>query len=131
MELCLQATGEQGLTDEEIRSGLLALLSNYPAKKVLILPPDYTRYHSKAGFLTQICYAYYTACGATVDILPTLGTHRAMTREEAADMFGGILHAIFRQFVAPGRDAGDAMPRAALDTLLQRPLLTHRDGVER
>ncbi|PKM39186.1 MAG: D-mannonate epimerase [Firmicutes bacterium HGW-Firmicutes-9] len=97
MELCLQATGERGLTDEEIRSGLLALLSNYPAKKVLILPPDYTRYHSKAGFLTQICYAHYTALGATVDILPTLGTHRAMTREEAADMFGGIP---FEQFIA-------------------------------
>ena len=90
MELCLQATGEQGLTDEEIRSGLLALLSNHPAKKVLVLPPDYTRYHSKTGFLTQVCYAHYTALGAKVDILPTLGTHRAMTREEAADMFSGI-----------------------------------------
>ena len=64
---------------------------------MLILPPDYTRYHSKAGFLSQVCYAHYTEIGATVDILPTLGTHRAMTREEAADMFGGIP---FERFIA-------------------------------
>lgn len=90
MELCLRATTEQGLTDDELRAGLTALLERHPAKKVLLLPPDYTRYHSKAGFLTQVCYEHYTALGADVDLLPTLGTHRAMTREEAAELFGGI-----------------------------------------
>lgn len=90
MELCLRASGEQGLTDEELREGLHTLLDRHPAKKVLILPPDYTRYHSKAGFLTQVCYHYYTDRGASVDILPALGTHRGVTREEAADMFGDV-----------------------------------------
>lgn len=90
MELCLRATNEQGLSDDELRAGLLELLSKHPANKVLILPPDYTRYHSKAGFLTRVCYEYYTANGARVDILPTLGTHRAMTQPEALDMFGDI-----------------------------------------
>ncbi len=90
MELCLRATAEQGLSDDALRAGLLTLLTNHPAKKVLILPPDYTRYHSKAGFITYYCYEHYTAYGATVDILPTLGTHRAMTRAEVADMFGDI-----------------------------------------
>lgn len=95
MELCLTATGEQGLSDEEIRAGLFALLSNHPAKKVLILPPDFTRYHSKAGFLTNVCYHFYTARGAEVDILPTLGTHRAMTEAEAKKMFGDVPFARF------------------------------------
>jgi nickel-dependent lactate racemase len=90
MELSLRATGEQGISDGELRAGLIALLDRHPARKVLILPPDYTRYHSKAGFLTRICYEYYTESGARVDILPTLGTHRAMTQAEAADMFGEI-----------------------------------------
>lgn len=90
MELCLREKTEQGLSDEELREGLTRLLDVHPAKRVLILPPDYTRYHSKAGFLTNVCYHYYTDRGAAVDILPTLGTHRPMTREEAADMFGDI-----------------------------------------
>lgn len=90
MELCLRATTEQGLTDDELRAELVALLERHTAKKVLLLPPDYTRYYSKAGFLTQVCYSYYTAYGAEVDLLPTLGTHRPMTRAEAADMFGEI-----------------------------------------
>ena len=90
MELCLRATTEQGLTDDELRAEVTALLERHPAKKVLLLPPDYTRYYSKAGFLTQVCYSFYTARGAEVDLLPTLGTHRPMTRAEAADMFGDI-----------------------------------------
>lgn len=90
MELCLRATTDQGLSDDALRAGVLELMAKHPAKKVLILPPDYTRFHSKAGFLTRVCYDYYTEAGARVDILPTLGTHRAMTREEASDMFGDI-----------------------------------------
>ena len=33
--------------------------------------------------------------------------------------------------VAPGRDRRDAVPRAALDALRERPLVPHRHGVER
>ncbi len=90
MELCLRARDERGLSDEELRAGLIGLLAAHPAKKVLIVPPDYTRYHSKAGFLTNVCYHHYTDCGATVDILPALGTHVPMGEAEAADMFGDI-----------------------------------------
>ena len=90
MEVCLRANDASGLSDEQIREALVAFCGAHPAKKVLILPPDYTRYHSKAGFITNVCYHYYTGRGAEVDILPTLGTHRAMTREEAEDMCGDI-----------------------------------------
>ena len=90
MDLCLRAQTEAGLTDGELKAALLALLSTRPAKRVLILPPDFTRFHSKAGFLTNVCYHYYADRGAEVDILPTLGTHRAMTRAEALEMFGDV-----------------------------------------
>jgi nickel-dependent lactate racemase len=90
MEICLRANDASGLTDEQIRDALIPFCDAHPAKKVLILPPDYTRYHSKAGFITNVCYHHYADDGAEVDILPTLGTHRAMTRDEAEDMCGDI-----------------------------------------
>ena len=90
MELCLRATTESGLTDGELTAAVERLCIEHPAKKVLLLPPDFTRYHSKAGFLTNACYHYYAARGASVDILPTLGTHRAMTQTEALEMFGDV-----------------------------------------
>ncbi|MCL2671410.1 MAG: lactate racemase domain-containing protein [Clostridiales bacterium] len=90
MDLCLRARSERGLTNEELQSGLLQLLQSRPAKRVLIIPPDHTRLHSNASFLTNICYHYYASRGAQVDILPALGTHLPMTRGEAAQMFGDI-----------------------------------------
>lgn len=90
MELCLRAKEETGLTDAEIRAGLEKLLSAHPAKKVLLIPPDYTRYHSKAGFISNVCYHYYVDRGAEVDVLPALGTHVPVTQAQAADMFGDI-----------------------------------------
>jgi len=90
MDLCLSAQTDAGLTDGELKAALTTLLSKRPAKRVLILPPDFTRYHSKAGFLTNVCYHYYADRGVEVDVLPTLGTHRAMTRAEATEMFGDV-----------------------------------------
>ena len=46
-------------------------------KKVLVLPPDITRVHSRAGQLTRFAYDYYG--DALVDIMPALGTNRAMS----------------------------------------------------
>ena len=42
--------------------------------KVLVLPPDYTRYHSFAGEIT--CMLYEKLKGRShIRIMPTLGTH--------------------------------------------------------
>ena len=95
MDLCLRAQTEAGLTDDELKQALEALLAAHPAKRVLILPPDFTRFHSKAGFITNVCYHFYADRGAEVDILPTLGTHRPMTEAEAGEMFGDIPFARF------------------------------------
>lgn len=40
MDLCLRAATDAGLTNEEMLSGLMALLKKHPADKVLIIPPD-------------------------------------------------------------------------------------------
>lgn len=90
MELCLRAATERGLTDEQIKSGLVSLLDKRPAKRVLIIPPDFTRFFSNAGLITNICYHYYDDKGAEVDILPALGTHQPVTRAQAQEMFGDV-----------------------------------------
>ncbi len=63
-------------------------------KKVLVIPPDYTRYHSRAGELTTFVYDYYKE--KLTDILPALGTHFAMTDSEIDKMYPGIPHNLFR-----------------------------------
>ena len=60
---------------------------NRPLKKVLILPPDFTRFNSNAGVLTNILYKLLTPT-AHVDIMPALGTHFPMTEQEIKTMFG-------------------------------------------
>jgi len=63
-------------------------------KKVLAIPPDFTRYHSRAGELTTHAYDYYN--NNLTDILPALGTHFAMSEKEIDEMFPGIPHDLFR-----------------------------------
>lgn len=62
-------------------------VDNKDLKKVLILPPDYTRKYSYAGEITAM---YYDILKDTcqVDIMPALGTHEPMTREQAEAFFG-------------------------------------------
>jgi len=63
-------------------------------KKVLVLPPDITRVHSRAGLLTRFAYEYYG--DALVDIMPALGTHTAMSSSELDEMFTGVPESLFR-----------------------------------
>jgi carbohydrate kinase (thermoresistant glucokinase family) len=65
-------------------------------KRVLLLPPDYTRFHSGAGFLTSVLYRHLRARGAEVVVLPATGTHVAMSAAELDHMFPGVPHSAFR-----------------------------------
>lgn len=58
-------------------------------KKVLLLPPDITRYHSGAGQLTNMLY-HILGPDCHIDIIPTLGQHVPHTPEENQWMFGDI-----------------------------------------
>ncbi len=90
MEQFTRADSEQGLTPEEIRAALLRSLEGRTVTKALIIPPDFTRFHSNAGFITNVYYHELIRRGAEVDILPALGTHVPVTEEQAAAMFGDI-----------------------------------------
>ena len=84
------AETDAGLTPEEIRAALLASLAGRAVKKALILPPDFTRFHSNAGFITNVYWHALTAMGAEVDILPALGTHVPVTEAQWNAMFGDV-----------------------------------------
>ena len=77
------------MTPEEFRAGLYAALDKLekikPRKKVLAVPPDFTRFHSMAGALTDMAYEYYG--DRLTDVLPALGTHKAMSESELATMY--------------------------------------------
>ena len=90
MENFVYAKTEDGLSREEIRAALLASLEGRALKNVLIIPPDFTRFHSNAGYITNVYYHALTEMGCEIDILPALGTHVPMNEEEAAIMFGDI-----------------------------------------
>jgi nickel-dependent lactate racemase len=83
-------------TAGEMRSALYNALDKIPGvKKVLALPPDYTRFHSQAGTLTRYAWDYYG--DRLTDILPAIGTHFPMTETEIGTMFPGIPHSLFRE----------------------------------
>jgi nickel-dependent lactate racemase len=63
-------------------------------KKVLAIPPDFTRFHSRAGDITRHLYNYYK--NRLTDILPAVGTHYAMTDDEIRLMFGSVPKSMFR-----------------------------------
>ena len=62
---------------------------SHSPKKVLLLPPDITRYHSGAGFLTNTLYHLFEK-ECVVDVIPTLGQHVPHTPAENRWMFGDI-----------------------------------------
>jgi len=83
------------ITPEELRANLFTALDAIGKKnKVLAVPPDITRFYSQAGKLTELAWQYYG--DRLVDILPALGTHKAMTDAEIATMYGSTPRSRFR-----------------------------------
>jgi len=83
------------LSPAELRGGLYEALDQLgPRRRVLALPPDHTRIHGLAGPLTAAAYDYYGP--ALTDVMPTLGTHAAMTAEQLQRMFPGVPPGLFR-----------------------------------
>ena len=83
------------LTEEDLRRGLSEALGKLgERKKVLAIPPDYTRLHSQAGIVTRLAWEYYRE--RLTDVLPALGTHAPMTETEIRNMFGSVPLSLFR-----------------------------------
>ena len=80
---------------EDLTNGLYTALEKLGKRKnVLVVPPDFTRFHSGAGELTSLISRFY---GSNLkDILPALGTHTAMTGDEIKKMYPGVPEKLFR-----------------------------------
>jgi nickel-dependent lactate racemase len=83
------------LNEDEIKEGLYSAFEKLgEKKKVLAIPPDFTRFHSRAGDLTRYSYHYYK--NKLTDILPAIGTHFPMTGKEIDIMYDDTPKSLFR-----------------------------------
>jgi nickel-dependent lactate racemase len=79
----------------DLQNGLNTALKKLGNKqKVLAIPPDYTRFPSRAGELTEMIWEYYGQ--KLTDVLPALGTHSPMTDHQIEHMFGKTPSNLFR-----------------------------------
>lgn len=83
------------LTDDELKAGLHEAFAKMGERnKVLALPPDFTRFHSQAGLLTELTWQYYG--DKLTDVMPALGTHVPMSEPEIKKMYGSVPLDLFR-----------------------------------
>ncbi len=83
------------ITPDEVRAILKDVFDGMgPKKRVLALPPDFTRANSYAGPITEMAYDYFQ--NRLTDIMPALGTHTPMTVTQISAMFGHTPHSLFR-----------------------------------
>jgi len=83
----------QGSIDSDLTPHLQDLLTEALAKlgpraKVLVVPPDQSREHSRAGVLTRYAWEHYG--DKLKAVLPAIGTHTPMRREQIERMFRGV-----------------------------------------
>ena len=90
MEIYLKSLDSNGLSNKEIDQAIEKSLEGLKLKKVLLVPPDFTRFHSNAGYITNKYYHLLKKSGVIVHILPALGTHEKMSKEECLEMYGDI-----------------------------------------
>lgn len=90
-----QGNEDTVLSHHDLKHGLNTALKKLGKReKVIAVPPDFTRFHSRAGELTSLVYQYYG--DKLKDILPALGTHAPMSKGEIKEMFPGVPDSLFR-----------------------------------
>jgi len=86
---------EDTLSSDDLRAGLFQALERLGSRRrVLVVPPDFTRVHSQAGVLTKFAHEFYGP--ALTDVLPALGTHTPVTPAQITEMFAGVPPELFR-----------------------------------
>ena len=84
------------LTEDEIRAAIREAFACFGVReRVIAVPPDFTRFHPRAGLLTKLAWEYFGE--SLADVLPALGTHTPMTETQIATMFGGVPPGLFRR----------------------------------
>ncbi|MFP4407674.1 MAG: lactate racemase domain-containing protein [Spirochaetaceae bacterium] len=83
------------IDDRDLQELLAPLFDRFSrAERVLAIPPDFTRFHSRAGRITELLYNRFGS--ALTDVLPALGTHDPMSREQIGRMFGSLPKELIR-----------------------------------
>lgn len=83
------------ISPAEVREALRSVFDAMgPKRRVLAIPPDFTRLNSYAGPITGMVYDYFGE--ALTDVMPALGTHSPMTDEQISTMFGHTPRSLFR-----------------------------------
>ena len=83
------------LSTADLRAALQEVFGQLGVRqRVLAIPPDFTRANSRAGVLTCLAAEYFGE--RLTDVLPALGTHKAMTTGQLDAMFPGLSHALIR-----------------------------------
>jgi nickel-dependent lactate racemase len=96
MLLYNEGNPETNLSTDDLREGLYSALDKLgERKKVLVIGPDISRFHSRAGELTNMAHQYYGE--RLTDILPAIGTHNPMTEAEIKKMYGQTPLGLFRR----------------------------------
>jgi nickel-dependent lactate racemase len=89
MDLSLLDKDNAGLSYDTIAAMLRSYFQNSVVKgKILVIPPDQSRLHSGAGMITNIFWELCRETGLSMDVMPALGTHEAMTKSEIRMFFG-------------------------------------------
>jgi nickel-dependent lactate racemase len=92
---CATGSPVTDLTSAELKSLFEESLAKLGRRsRVLAVPPDQSREHSRAGELTRDAWQYYG--DRLKAILPALGTHTAMRSAQLAHMFGEVPQDLFR-----------------------------------
>ena len=94
------------------------------ARRVLLVPPDHTRLHSRAGEIVAGLATILDEQVEAVDVMPALGTHRPLGPVESRLLFGDALTAD-RLLVHRWRDDVETIGEIAadeVDALAGRPI---------
>jgi carbohydrate kinase (thermoresistant glucokinase family) len=87
----LLADGASGreISTAELRAHIESLAQSVlTGERILLVPPDHTRLHSRAGEITALLYEILVARGCAVGVLPALGTHSEMSPDDVKLLFG-------------------------------------------
>jgi nickel-dependent lactate racemase len=96
--LILKETANTGISDANLAAALGESVADCGgARKVLLIVPDFTRFHSNGGRIANLYYHHFrdNFDNCRVDLLVALGTHVAMTPEECEAMYGDIPYQSF------------------------------------
>lgn len=92
---CATGSVDAAINPEQLQAALFESLEQLgPRRRVVTVPPDYTRVHSHAGQITCLIHQFYGS--HLVDVLPALGTHFPMENWQVEKMFPTLPKSLIR-----------------------------------